>query len=684
MPNPRARRALVARVRVALGAVLSSALLVACSGGGGGGDGSGPSLSVTPSSTSTTPGGGTVTLHATLTGGSATPTWTLTGPGTLSATSGTDVIYTAPTTTPGNEAATATITANASGVSRQTQIALAETAGPGHHWSTVLAPGATWNDVKWGGGRFVTVSAHGQIVSSSDGTHWTHADSPDHTIWRAVAWGGAAGWVALGSDQRIATSPDGLTWTVQPTLPADPAPGALAFGNGVFVVTNTSGSWVSTDGKTWTAVAAKLWGIAFGNGVFVGVAANGPVASADGRTWPAEASAAIAASYSSDGVAFGKGTFVASSGGTLSTSTDGSTWTPVTPSPFGGAPTFAVDRFYVFSGGSSVDGHTWDTYPAYTHRIGAANADGSVVVVTVEDDSTTPPNLALASGASVAAATPVLRGSLGWFNGIDCGSADCVAVMQGYAFRSVDRTTWTASPIPSSATRLMHLEPFGNFLVAGLQGNSVEMMTSLDGVDWLPADSPAESSNGGFGVAFTRGPNGLLAITDSRDVMTSPNGGEWTTVGHLADYGTLGVAWGAGRFVAVGTIGLIATSTDGITWTSGSTLRDGSAEVALYGVVFDGTQFVAVGQRGQAATSADGVTWTVHATASPEDLRAIAVGSNGELVAVGDNGVVQTSGDGVHWTLRDSGTHRWLRAVAATGSGFLVAGEDNIILFSDN
>jgi hypothetical protein len=683
MPNPRARRALVGRVRVVLGAGLVSALLVACSGGGGGGGGAGPSLSVTPSSTSVPPGGGTVTLHATLTGSTATPTWSIIGPGTLDTTSGTDVTYTAPSTIRGNEAATATVTANASGASGQAQIALAESSGPGHHWSTVMAPGTTWLDVKWGGGRFVAVGTSGQIVSSTDGTHWTHADMPDNTSWGAVAWGGAAGWVALGGDQHLATSPDGIAWTVQPTLPTNPVLGGLAFGNGVFVATRTSGSWVSTDGKAWTAVAAKLSGIAFGNGVFVGVAASGPVASIDGRTWPAAASADIASEYSNDGVAFGKGTFLASSSGRLSTSADGSTWTPVTPAPFGGAPTFAVDRFYVFSGGSSVDGRTWDSYPTYTHRIGATNADASVVVVTAEDDSTTPSNLALASGASVASVTPMLRGTLGWFNGIDCGIADCVAVSQDYAFRSADRTVWTASRITLWATRLMHVEPYGNLLVAGLNGNSVEMMTSLDGVDWLLADSPAQSGDS-FGVAFTQGPNGLLAIAESGDVMTSPNGGTWSTVGHLPNNGTLGVAWGGGRYVAVGSPGMTATSPDGITWKGGTMPSDSGGEVTLYGVVYDGTQFVGVGERGRTATSPDGVIWTVHTTSSSEWLRAIAIGANGELVAVGDNGVVQTSGDGVHWTLRDSGTHRWLRAVAATSSGFLAAGQDNIILYSNN
>ena len=120
MLNQRACGALVARARVVVGAVTAAVLVAACSGGGGGGGGgSSTVLSVTPSTTSATPGGGAVALHATLTGSSATPTWTLAGAGTLSASSGTDITYTPPASTPGNEAATATITVSAAGVSQQ-------------------------------------------------------------------------------------------------------------------------------------------------------------------------------------------------------------------------------------------------------------------------------------------------------------------------------------------------------------------------------------------------------------------------------------------------------------------------------------------------------------------------------------------------------------------------------------
>ena len=671
-------------------AVPFACALAACGGGGGGGSPA-PGLTLTPSSNSATPGGAAIALHATVTGSSATPAWSLSGPGTLSAASGADVTYTPPASTPGNEAATATITATIAGLSSQAQVALAETDGPGHHWHFAMAPGTTWTDIAWGGGRFVAVGFGGSIATSTDGQHWTHADTPDRTSWSSAAYGAGTGWVVVGGDRHVVTSPDGVAWTVQPTLQDSPSAGQVACGNGVFVAAGGFASWVSADGKTWTPMTAQLSGIAFGNGVFVGTTAAGPVASADGRTWPAAASTSAGdISNANDGVAFGNGGFVATTGSAMSTGTDGTHWSAVASPPFNaGRPSFVVDRFYLqWAGGSSSDGRTWEASSSPPGRKGAANADGSVVVATLSDASTTPSNVALGSGPDAAHLAPMLPGPLGSFSAVGCGGAGCLALMPGYAFRSDAPTSWTAHVMRSDAGplglvgALTHVGPFDTYVAAGNRGNNVVYMTSPDGIDWLEATAPANGSNGGSGAIFATTPQGLLSITDFSAVMTSTGGGDWSKVGKVDMAGVAGVVYGGGRYVAVGSA--TATSTDGVTWTSGAALTDGNGAFALFGVVYDGTQFVAVGQGGRAATSPDGSTWTLHATASTAWLYAIARIDNGELVAVGDLGVVQTSVDGVHWMLRDSGTHRWLRAVTAVPAGFYVAGEDNVILYSSN
>lgn len=66
------------------------------------------------------------------------------------------------------------------------------------------------------------------------------------------------------------------------------------------------------------------------------------------------------------------------------------------------------------------------------------------------------------------------------------------------------------------------------------------------------------------------------------------------------------VAYGAGRYVAVGEYGVIRVSTDGFTWT---TKADGTQQSdGLSGIVYANGSFVVVGYHGQILTSTDGLT----------------------------------------------------------------------------
>ncbi|RPJ20090.1 MAG: hypothetical protein EHM35_19910, partial [Planctomycetaceae bacterium] len=66
------------------------------------------------------------------------------------------------------------------------------------------------------------------------------------------------------------------------------------------------------------------------------------------------------------------------------------------------------------------------------------------------------------------------------------------------------------------------------------------------------------------------------------------------------------VAYGAGRFVAVGQNGTILLATNGVNWAASTS----SPPVMLHGVAWGLNTFVAVGDAGTILTSPDGVTWT--------------------------------------------------------------------------
>ena len=117
------------------------------------------------------------------------------------------------------------------------------------------------------------------------------------------------------------------------------------------------------------------------------------------------------------------------------------------------------------------------------------------------------------------------------------------------------------------------------------------------------------------------------------------SGATWTASGDTT-FGTSyinGIAYGGGRFVAVGgdyTSGSKAAySTDGVTWTAVANTTFGGHPIQ--GIAWGGNTFVAM-SAAKAAYSADGVTWTdiANTTFDSDAINGIAYGG-GRFVAVG-------------------------------------------------
>jgi hypothetical protein len=105
------------------------------------------------------------------------------------------------------------------------------------------------------------------------------------------------------------------------------------------------------------------------------------------------------------------------------------------------------------------------------------------------------------------------------------------------------------------------------------------------------------------------------------------------------------VAFGSGRFVTVGNLGTVFTSGDGITWTN----VDSGFSNILYGVAYGAGKFTAVGFPSTTTgfstvlTSPDGLAWTERSPGSVQTLWGVAHG-NGSFVAVGEQGTIVQSG----------------------------------------
>jgi hypothetical protein len=181
-----------------------------------------------------------------------------------------------------------------------------------------------------------------------------------------------------------------------------------------------------------------------------------------------------------------------------------------------------------------------------------------------------------------------------------------------------------------------------------------------------------------------------VAVGVLGDILSSTNGVDWTN--HLQgfygrDSNLNGITGTSNRLVAVGgdpalSRGLVLTSSNGIGW-----VRAAGVFGALQDVIYAQGKFFAVESSdlgfGSVLTG-DGVNWTeVHFTDAP--LNGIVYG-NGTFVAVGGGcddyqnsiSISATSTDGQTWTSHDAGTNGLLQAVAYGNGVFVAVGAGDI------
>lgn len=182
--------------------------------------------------------------------------------------------------------------------------------------------------------------------------------------------------------------------------------------------------------------------------------------------------------------------------------------------------------------------------------------------------------------------------------------------------------------------------------------------------------------------------NIISDTTDTSASFTVTGGGTpatWTLRNSPTAWLLNGVAYGNGKFVAVGYSRIVLTSTDGVSWTS-QTAPDSNYNQAN-SVTWDGSQFVLVGDSANLAshapviaTSPDGVTWTRRNWTQDSETQLADVAASGStLTAVGANGAVITSADaGASWsseTLPAAAFITQLHGVAGNGSVRIIVGK---------
>ena len=519
------------------------------------------------------------------------------------------------------------------------------TSPDGSSWSVRVKPSTAefWSAITVSAGIYVVVGDDASTVErSTDGVHWTSVatglspPSPDTYGLSGIASNGS-GFVSLGAEYAksdgitnliqdiVATSPDGVTWTLG-TLPGpdqvDTFYQDVAWGNGTYVAGGFGGVYTSPDGIAWTAVDPSvgtqhplMQRLAFLNGGFVGVGINNDngspgsrhtavFTSADGVHWAIHdlelkgASSAGAAAILYTGSKYVEG-------GELGayTSTDASTWTKVYTGPISYLGDCVLDdgagQFVIPGEGGTLDspdGQTWST---------ATSAQ-----------LLSPPN-----------------------PGEGCGARGAgLYVSNGYS--SNDGKSWTSTGIFANGVAWNGSE-FAAIVLDFGTTDVAQSYTSSDGKTWTLSGTVTTATDLTIGanlfssaLAFL---NGQWVTWGSRNsapfVAFSNDAAHWTvTTSGLPGSGDIaGVAFGGGRYVAIGddvnNNTILYTSTDAKTWSKAAALKSGTA--ALWQtLIYGNSEFMAGGSdnaTGSAAflRSTDGKTWTYSTDPATSEIYSI-------------------------------------------------------------
>jgi hypothetical protein len=222
-------------------------------------------------------------------------------------------------------------------------------------------------------------------------------------------------------------------------------------------------------------------------------------------------------------------------------------------------------------------------------------------------------------------------------------------------------------------------------------------MVSTDGVKWEItaewAEKGGDDANNLMGLAYGHGKfvavggGGWSKDTQAGHILVSKDGREWKEV-HKEPFRVNPIVFGGGRFVAGGPERTLLLSDDGEKWSKGAQLAaDGFPGWAMWfrnGAYGNGT-FVFMGEGGAkkefywCITSKNGATLDFRRDLP--QLRGLAFGA-GNFVAVG-SGVIVTSADGKEWTKQERAADEKLDWLVWTGREFLCGGGKTSLISTD-
>ncbi len=532
-----------------------------------------------------------------------------------------------------------------------------------------------------------TTVANSRVVPVIPSSDWEWLTPRPHGYnGKGLAYALNAWWM-IADNGTVASSPDGITWTLR-TLPTRADLLSIASdGNQIILASEelddngqqASTLWRSTDGLTWGAVSTGMsqnkfvyylnqrW-IVLGQGRRLSH-------SADGITW----STPIEIGSLNQTLQFllyrNNRWVVGSSGTAVYASTDLQNWAPIIV-PAGmdncrglGLVGDTLLGVYSLDGASkpsllqSTDFKTWTTASAPTTSwVHKALAVRDSFVISTND------KIYVTNDARTWSVASLQDGSI---NALISRGDDLMAVgararvYKGTSFTSLATVGDTARPYLTGAVRLAN----GAHLFSSSQGHNL--------YSYLAGNLRTSSINASLeGITSF---NGAYVAIGSGKAFTSPDGVTWTPRPIAQNPYLLSVTVHRNQLVAVGGSGRIFTSTDGVNWTA----RSSGTDKQLQAVASDGTTLVAVGYSGTVISSTDGISWTRRQTdIQPTGYLYSVAYQPGIGFCVPYQNRLHISADGTHWGSRILSDWHWNAGVASP-HGLILGGYQGLGITKD-
>jgi hypothetical protein len=179
--------------------------------------------------------------------------------------------------------------------------------------------------------------------------------------------------------------------------------------------------------------------------------------------------------------------------------------------------------------------------------------------------------------------------------------------------------------------------------IARTNGSAAAFLYSSNGTSWSASSAVTISARS---IAWSSDLSIYVCVGNSGAIVTGATAaGAWTSRTSGTANNLFCVAYGNGKFVAVGASGTIRYSTTGLTWTGATS---GTTE-ALYSVCWTGSYFIACGSTGALLRSAGGVTWSTLTSGTTNPI--LGVFANGTYVfAMGQNVVLRSTDSGASFS----------------------------------